>query len=458
MRKSVVSLLLVFSFLLPVNANAVIDPFTWAMAGSLALHGSIAGFIARFRTQNGGVKPTSTGGAAMESTAVWVELVGLDAVVRTRPEVASISYSEFAAFVDHGSVSSPLYDAFFNTAGVEPPPATHGGTTIVSPTDPTRFVEIEAAPYSSGSCGTYQSPCESHWVMDTNAYGDYIWWSATGTVTAAFYRIVPSSPLDLESTQQLTPKTQTETIAALPAAVDGPGGADAAADAIVNTPGTDSFDCGNNLYVDGVFYSTVACTPSTTPPLAVTAAQQALAADAKNKLAAYNAAAAAYSATPNTTTQGALDATRNAYNAAAALLNNSLGQSGIPAAAQPIAPTTTTPVDPTGTTPPIDPGTTPYGTATNPVFGSYSSSKFSLSGRFGGFVDAMKGTSLFSIPGQFSSSIPTGGTSTMSFDGGRFGQHTFDFSTFSTVFAVVKSLFLIICSWVSLRIISKGGA
>ncbi|CAH2032104.1 hypothetical protein [Trichlorobacter ammonificans] len=85
-------------------------------------------------------------------------------------------------------------------------------------------------------------------------------------------------------------------------------------------------------------------------------------------------------------------------------------------------------------------------------------SNFDLGVRFNQFVVDMKATSLFSLPNQFFSGIPSGGDPSVSFDGGRFGHHTFDFSTLFSAFTVLRSVVFICFGWLSIRIVAlKGG-
>lgn len=92
---------------------------------------------------------------------------------------------------------------------------------------------------------------------------------------------------------------------------------------------------------------------------------------------------------------------------------------------------------------------TPYGD---------QSKDFNFGARFRTFFDAMKSTALFSLPNQFLGNIPSSSTSSMTIEGGRFGQFSYDFAQFNSVFLVVKSILLVLFSWVSARIVMlKGG-
>lgn len=86
-------------------------------------------------------------------------------------------------------------------------------------------------------------------------------------------------------------------------------------------------------------------------------------------------------------------------------------------------------------------------------------SAFDVGQRFQTFVETVKSSALFSMAGGFAAGIPSGGESTYSFSGGRYGEHTFDFSRFSSVFTMIRALYLIMCSWVAIKIVTlKGGS
>lgn len=86
-------------------------------------------------------------------------------------------------------------------------------------------------------------------------------------------------------------------------------------------------------------------------------------------------------------------------------------------------------------------------------------SAFDVGQRFQSFVGIIQSSALFSMAGGFAAGIPSGGESTYSFSGGRYGQHTFDFSRFSSVFTMIRALYLIMCSWVAIKIVTlKGGS
>ena len=70
------------------------------------------------------------------------------------------------------------------------------------------------------------------------------------------------------------------------------------------------------------------------------------------------------------------------------------------------------------------------------------------------FVDNMKTTALFSLPEKMLD-IPTSGTSSITINGGStFGTHNVDFVKWGDSFVVLRSLFMIVCAWAGIRIIT----
>lgn len=471
MRKIICYALCLITFATP--SYAAVDPFTWAMAGSVALHTSVIGLIARYKTANGDTKPTSTGGAAMQSTVVWVELVDLVPTVMTKVETSSVSYSDLKNSLLGDSLSTPLSSAFFaisnnysgvSNGGAEPTNTMPVGSVVYSSvlarsvlTTSTPNHQYQWGASTAEACSIPQPPYTDSSTSEYFQTSQY-WGGAAPTYSTYLCHLYKVN-IDSSSNPVPVAKTQAETITALPAAMSTPEQKAAVATKIIASEALLTSDCGGAVWSNGDYVSISDCTPSVNPPNAITLQQQTLAEGASSALGLYNTASNNYTSSPTSGNATALNNARTNYNNAANALNNSLGSSGISPAAQVIAPTTTTPVSPSGNTPPSDPSSAPYGTAQSSTFGNYSGSgSFNVGSRFKSFFDQMKTTAVFSLPNQFSSSIPQGGTSTMSFNGGRFGNQTFDFSTFSGLFVVVKSLFLVVCSWVALKIITKGGA
>lgn len=98
---------------------------------------------------------------------------------------------------------------------------------------------------------------------------------------------------------------------------------------------------------------------------------------------------------------------------------------------------------------------------------AYSSSYFevgiptpqSYSNEFNSFVSNMKATPLYGLMGGFFNGVPNSGVSVVSFDGGRYGTHSYDFSSWGSILTVIKALVLIIFAAMSMKIIFlKGGS
>lgn len=103
-------------------------------------------------------------------------------------------------------------------------------------------------------------------------------------------------------------------------------------------------------------------------------------------------------------------------------------------------------------------------TASKPA---YSSSFFeigtptldSYKGAFNGFTNDMKATPLYGLVGGFFRGAPTGGSSVVSFNGGVYGTHSYDFSSWVSIMSVIKGIVLVMFAAASIRIIFlKGGS
>lgn len=78
---------------------------------------------------------------------------------------------------------------------------------------------------------------------------------------------------------------------------------------------------------------------------------------------------------------------------------------------------------------------------------------------FSDFTNNMKTTSLYGLMGSFFTSVPNSGSSIVSFDGGVYGSHSYDFSSWSSIMSVIKAFVLITFAAISLKIIFlKGGS
>ena len=106
-----------------------------------------------------------------------------------------------------------------------------------------------------------------------------------------------------------------------------------------------------------------------------------------------------------------------------------------------------------------DDGTALSGATFNGSAAYGDSNVFDFGQRFQTFFNEMRQTAVFSLPNQFLTSIPNSSTSVITFSGGRFGTHSFDFASLSAVWIGLKAVILVIFGWLSIRIaILKGGS
>lgn len=98
------------------------------------------------------------------------------------------------------------------------------------------------------------------------------------------------------------------------------------------------------------------------------------------------------------------------------------------------------------------------GFSSGSAYGTKTDDELSLGLRFQSFVTDMKNTAVFSLPNQFLGNIPSSSNSVMTFNGGRYGQHSFDFASLSLLWIALKTVVLVMFGWFSIRIVSlKGG-
>ena len=65
----------------------------------------------------------------------------------------------------------------------------------------------------------------------------------------------------------------------------------------------------------------------------------------------------------------------------------------------------------------------------------------------------MENSGLFALPNEFANSIPGGGTSTYTVDLGSYGTFTGDLADYSDQIAVVKTVLLLVFSFLSIRVV-----
>ncbi len=93
-------------------------------------------------------------------------------------------------------------------------------------------------------------------------------------------------------------------------------------------------------------------------------------------------------------------------------------------------------------------GQTPYNTTGKSLGHDFGA-------RLRSFMTDMQGTSLGQLGSGFFSGVPTGGTSSISFNAGVFGNHTYDFSSAAwvSVLSVIRAVILIIFGYAAVRIV-----
>jgi len=90
----------------------------------------------------------------------------------------------------------------------------------------------------------------------------------------------------------------------------------------------------------------------------------------------------------------------------------------------------------------------------NSPYGSDGPGGSEFGNRLSQFMSDLRGSSLFSLPTSILGNIPSSGTSVISFDGGEFGQQSFDFAAFSNQLMVIRSVLLLCFSLLSIRIVT----
>lgn len=84
----------------------------------------------------------------------------------------------------------------------------------------------------------------------------------------------------------------------------------------------------------------------------------------------------------------------------------------------------------------------------------YSPGAFNIPARLTGFFNTVKASPIFSFSTSFFSSLPTGGDSTFTIDGGTYGTHTVDVAeTMAPGLVFLSKLFLVVFGFLSIRTI-----
>lgn len=91
---------------------------------------------------------------------------------------------------------------------------------------------------------------------------------------------------------------------------------------------------------------------------------------------------------------------------------------------------------------------------------SFSSTWSEIGSSFGDFKTNIQGTALYGMIGSFfdPANIGSGSAPDMSIETTYYGNHTFNLSSYSSVFLVLRSVVLIIFAYASFRVVMRGGA
>jgi len=87
--------------------------------------------------------------------------------------------------------------------------------------------------------------------------------------------------------------------------------------------------------------------------------------------------------------------------------------------------------------------------------GPYTLPEVDFGERFRQFINALKGSSIFSLPNSVLGGVPAAGISTMTIQGGQiFGTHVFDFADLSGMWAVLRGIILTGFSFIAVRVVT----
>jgi hypothetical protein len=458
MRKYISIILLLCSFATPVHA---LDPITLASAlgYSLTLHGGVAGLVSYFSKPTGNVKPTSTGGAALEASAVWVELVDLQPVGKTSAAVSTIDYSALRDSVLSAGVSSPLFTSFYNSTYVNPTinASTPVGTTIAlsngsyvkttTSVNPMYVVSFGTFP----NCASFSSATDSFTPSNPSVSCSGTYYTYTTDSTSAPTNITPTQvPVETAIAEMVQQQNDANKQAAANQQMR---------DAVVaaSAPAIKS-NCGGTFWTDSSTVNLTACGSATTPSNAVTPAEQTLAATAVTDRNNFNTAANNYANSQTSANVTTLNGARDKYNGTASALNTSLASHGAAPAATYISGTTTTPIS--STTPTTDPLTDPNLTTPtvgpdnvySPLGDSDKPALKSISNLLTGFIASAPLVTMvktFVISTNNSSGVVPIGT--------VYGQQmSFDFTRWENTFRMMGGVLLVIVHGFAILVVVRG--
>lgn len=422
------ALLLVALLLLPVGPAAAFVPLAIPVVVSAVIHvAAIGAGIYYYMTSGKSSTVTSTGDVKRPTTVAWVDLKNGVPTVETKSITAKQTFDRVKSMA---SASPSTYPVVSSKTSVTADSATTGTVLTNNLGQRVKYSSQTSGSMAPSTAASYAwgwnpSGTSYSYITSQTPYLVYYTVKAFSSTTDALSSVSPSS-----FATAVAP-TGTVTDSAIQAELDkmmqDPNYVPTFTDDTTGLPYAPPADAWSDSKIQA--YNTA----GTTKEAAANAATAAL--DSANN--AVTTAQSNYNANPSADNKLALDIAVAARDALVA-------QQARDAAAA------------------ADDGTGGQDTGgfDSPAYGDKTDADFNLGTRFKTFFDQMKTTAVFSLPNQFLNGLPSGGSSTMSFNGGRYGQHTFDFanSSLSPLWNALKGLLLVIFGWYSVKIVAlKGG-
>lgn len=89
-----------------------------------------------------------------------------------------------------------------------------------------------------------------------------------------------------------------------------------------------------------------------------------------------------------------------------------------------------------------------------PLSSPYTLPEVDFGARLSQFFTALQATPLFALPATIFGGLPTdAGTSVLSFDGGQYGQHSFDFADLAPLLLILRAILFTCFAYISVRIV-----
>lgn len=464
MKKIITSIILIFCLSSPSFGFVALAIPLWYVGASVALHVAAGLGIYYAMTPNGTSNVGSDGAVSRGSKVTWVDLNSNS--VQEKDISASLSYDQIKSI---SSASPSSYPYLATASKVQTP-----GSSVITPDkdsilSPGAYVNVNGNTYQITSARNHVVGVNwSHTdVLQAGQGNLYIYFDKTTEYNSTYgykyggvdtYAMTPATPPP-PAYVSATPSQFAANIAASGSSGSVKSLYQAELDKMMQDPSyvptfTDS--------TTGLPFTPPAPSSVMTPSQLTAYNTNGLAQDAKNtasastaaaassSAAAANTAAATYSASGGNPATGSggdpalyqkyLDAKAIADRAQAAKDKLAADQAAADAAKAGSA----------NIVAPGAPGA--YGDG-SPVPGASE-----YTSRFNQFISTMRTSGIFSMPQQVFGNIPGGGTSTFNFAFGRFGNHTFDLSSYGAAISVLRTLFLIIFSIIGFKIIAlKGG-